>query len=607
MIRLHHALIDSNVRHQLAVDGGVAPIDLLGKPVQLISGVDLVASIHQARYIRNTLAEVDAVLIQNLSTAQHGVRINADALTPDKIRLRTLQQICHLAGGEGIRSLAGGGACCVTDIAALGFAADAKLDLVAAILGAAGAVIAVGNCTGGTDVVTYHTTDIGVAADTAGVVAVADGAIGVEAHHAADRIEAYTDAAGVVAVADGAGVEARHAADIIVAADTAGVVAVADGAGVVVAHHAADKPAAADAAGVVAVADGGVGAVVVAHHAADIIVTLQVRPNDTHIFDGTHGAHIAKEAHITLGGIIEIQAGNGLVVAIEGSGVFSAAIADRGPDPEIASVAVEGAISVQDLLIDHDIRHQLAVDGRTTPINLCRKPIQLIGIINLIIAIHQFRLLGKFRLLSIHVVELQGVHALGAIVDVSITVPVGVLVVPLDIAAASHVLDIVQTVTGILQNPIHIGSVQRHRGVAVVHAQLLATDADENGAVIIVGHSPDLGVAVAGQGLTLSHSNAIVVVTVVGGGQSHAIGRDIDHVLTISNTINNSCARAVTLILQSQRSNSKLGTLLRTRQHIGRQHGKHHTNRQNHAQNSFSVHFSASCFCYLYPVYIRPQ
>ena len=237
---------------------------------------------------------VHAIIQVNLITAQNGIFIRANGLTPNLLLLFTLQQIRHLTGGKFSRRLTAGfpsHICCST---ALYIVANAILNFVAAILGTTDQIVAVAD---GAAICTHHAADIIVAStDATGVVAVADGAIGVEAHHAADSRTA-ADGAGVVTSADGVIVAAaHHTTDITrAAAYISDVVAVADGSRVVVAHNATDIFIAADGAGVVTSADGVL--VAAAHHTTDIFIAADGAGAVT-IADG---ATVADKAHHATG------------------------------------------------------------------------------------------------------------------------------------------------------------------------------------------------------------------------------------------------------------------------------------------------------------------
>ena len=59
--------------------------------------------------------------------------------------------------------------------------------------------------------------------------------------------------------------------------------------------------------------------------------------------------------------VVEVQTADGLAIAVEGASVLAAAVADGRPDTESASIAVEVAVVLQHILVDHDISGQLAV------------------------------------------------------------------------------------------------------------------------------------------------------------------------------------------------------------------------------------------------------
>ena len=131
-------------------------------------------------------------------------------------------------------------------------------------------------------------------------------------HNTAD-IAVAADAAGVVAVCNaGAGADATAAiphntADKVVAADLADVAAVFDAAAAVIPHNAADTHSAADAAG------------------------------DGEVFHDAASADIAKEALI-IGASVDIEAADGVPVAVEGAAVSAAVAADWGPLVKLVAI-----------------------------------------------------------------------------------------------------------------------------------------------------------------------------------------------------------------------------------------------------------------------------
>ena len=129
--------------------------------------------------------------------------------------------------------------------------------------------------------------------------------------------------------------------------------------------------------------------IVVAHNTAHIISSADVGIHNRYVVQNSLTG-IAEQAN-TVFIRIDVQTGNGLAVAHKGAPIPISRIANGHPRPEIAAVPVQGTVCFQDIFIDHNIRHQLSVDGRTAPIDLRCKPIQMVGRIDLIIAIHQLR------------------------------------------------------------------------------------------------------------------------------------------------------------------------------------------------------------------------
>ena len=375
-VRTQDILVDHDVIHQLAVDGSTAAVDLLGKPVELACVVDLVVAVHQLGLLISVAdgaeAFVEAVagdsvllsvgvadgvgfsgtglalVLVDRCIAQNGVVLFGFAVV-DVLTEGLAQQISNLTGCEFFLSLGDGFAISV---------ANAPV------------------CCAGQ------------------IVAVCDGAIGDIAHHAADILIA-ADGTSVVAVDDADLQEkiARHAADILIAADAARVVAVDD---TTVAakrsRHAADVIVTADAAHVVAV-DDTTTAGNTSRHAADILIAAEVGIQEAQVLD-LAAVDIAEETDIVLCCVVEVQTGDGLSVAVKGAGIIHAlAVTDGCPGTEIRAITVQGAVLVQDILVDLDVIHQLAVDGFTAAVDLLGKPVELACVVDLVVAVHQLGLL----------------------------------------------------------------------------------------------------------------------------------------------------------------------------------------------------------------------
>ena len=115
--------------------------------------------------------------------------------------------------------------------------------------------------------------------------------------------------------------------------------------------------------------------------------------------------------------------------------------------------------------------------------------------------------------------------------------PVVLLGIPLQIAAAAHVLNIVAALGGsLLQCPGGVGLVQGSAGVFFVHGQLLAVGGGEGIAAIVVdAHGPDVGLGearqlAAGEG----HVGALVIEAGVLAGQGLQVcGVVDDHLVAV--------------------------------------------------------------------------
>ena len=140
------------------------------------------------------------VAVVDLRAAEDGIILGADGLTPSLLGLVALEQVSHLAGGELLDGFGGGAIRSIVCCAARCGAADAVLNGIAAVLGAAGQVVAVLDDVAAVHTPAHHAADLGVAGDGAPVIAALDGAAEGAAHHAADIIVAADNGAGVVAV-----------------------------------------------------------------------------------------------------------------------------------------------------------------------------------------------------------------------------------------------------------------------------------------------------------------------------------------------------------------------------------------------------------------------
>ena len=114
--------------------------------------------------------------------------------------------------------------------------------------------------------------------------------------------------------------------------DAAGVVAIGDGAAIVVPHYAAGVGAgpassSSDVAGVGAVLNR---TCIVPHYAADVEVARD-GAGDGEVLHCAAGAHIAEEALVVTVGVVDIQPGDGVAAAVEGTCKVGAGGADGGP------------------------------------------------------------------------------------------------------------------------------------------------------------------------------------------------------------------------------------------------------------------------------------
>ena len=288
-----------------------------------------------------------------------------------------------------------------TGIVAVGCATSAHHT---AGLGATADGTAVGVVTVGCAAAAHHTADVASAgsnANVAGVIAV--GCV-TAAHHTTDRAAVgagAADVAGVIAVIHTAGIRiTHHAADIFAAvaigtatSDRTGVMAVGHNAVALIdrgnsAHHAAEISIACNGGGVVAIGHNAVGSSDrgnIAHHATNIVFARDIGGHHAYILH-LAAFNISEQTNIVCTFVVEIEAANSVVVAVEGAGVFPVCITNRCPDAEIAAGAVEGTIFVQHIRIDHNIIGQYRIEGGAAAIDLGSKPVKMILILKGIVA-----------------------------------------------------------------------------------------------------------------------------------------------------------------------------------------------------------------------------
>ena len=164
-----------------------------------------------------------------------------------------------------------------------------------------------------------YSADIGVAIDTAGVIAVLYVTF-VGTYNSADMNVAINTAY-IITICDNAAfiIRAYNATNInSITVDFTSIMAAHHDAGVRT-HHAACKAVAADGAFVIAVF---YSAAVITRYAANVRITAEVRIDHTHITHSAFIFNIAEQTHFFGASVIKEHAGNGLVVAVKGSGVL---------------------------------------------------------------------------------------------------------------------------------------------------------------------------------------------------------------------------------------------------------------------------------------------
>ena len=111
-----------------------------------------------------------------------------------------------------------------------------------------------------------------------------------------------------------------------------------------------------------------------------------------------------------------------------------------------------------------------------------------------------------------------------------ISAPGAVVVLILHIRIPDGILNVVQAVAGVFQGPLVVDAAQRHTGILGIHADILAAIGERPGAVVVVGHSPDVGLAKAGEDTVGERdSSAAVIEAAVNAGKGLIIGGSIDY------------------------------------------------------------------------------
>ena len=113
------------------------------------------------------------------------------------------------------------------------------------------------------------------------------------------------------------------------------------------------------------------------------MIAPEVRIHNAQVLDRT-AVGTAEETDSVLCCVVEVQAGNGLVVALEGTGVILGVIADGGPFT--AGSAIQGAILVQDVFVDHDVCGQNGVSTCFAAVDQRHKPVELACVADGVIA-----------------------------------------------------------------------------------------------------------------------------------------------------------------------------------------------------------------------------
>ena len=100
--------------------------------------------------------------------------------------------------------------------------------------------------------------------------------------------------------------------------------------------------------------------------------------------------------------------------------------------------------------------------------------------------------------------------------------PVALFSIPLDVVATDNIADVIQAIAQGDNIPVIMSSAQVHAGIGVCQTDVLPTVCKAVAAVCILGDSPDLSIAVAGNN---AGGNGNINALVVEGGLSHLVSR----------------------------------------------------------------------------------
>ena len=135
--------------------------------------------------------------------------------------------------------------------------------------------------------------------------------------------------------------------------------------------------------------------------------------------------------------------------------------------------------------------------------------------------------------------ELNGEHPLAARSDFVVGREITLIRIPLNIGASAHVLDVVQTIFGILYRPGVVHTSEGHAGIAGVHTQLLSLTlaGQGEGAASTVGKGPDLAGLNFVKGIigVQGHVNARIIEPGVVSGQSLTVAGNIEDIIAVGN------------------------------------------------------------------------
>ena len=271
-----------------------------------------------------------------------------------------------------------------------------------------------------------------------------------------------TNNANIVAVTDGGIFDlADHAADISVGADNiAAVGAAVNQAGAVTGDTAQAKALGSQSCPIAAIIDG---TGIAADQSAHIGLASNIGSSESQILYQSSRSSAAKQTNIFSIGIIEVQTGDDMFVAIEGSGISTVQAAHGHPDAE-GTLGVQSAIH-QDILIDSDVLHQDGICIGFAAVDQLGKPVQLTAVGNTVNTIHQ----SSGFIICIAVCDsAEAVHVIMLMNDFRLTIIIGSFCIGIIVDNLAHIYRCCVTFQSLLPDQITLvsGAVQQVSNLA---------------------------------------------------------------------------------------------------------------------------------------------